>query len=83
MANYDVFMANYDVFMANYDYFEICHNKAIEQVWHDVPNGTRFRHKTDSSEWVKDFDCLRNSDNRTVPEGQIINIFQYLEEISE
>lgn len=57
--------------------------KAIEQVWHDVPNGTRFRHKTDGSEWVKDFDCLRNTDNRTVPEGQIINIFQYLEEISE
>lgn len=54
--------------------------KAIEQRWKDTPNGTYFRHKKDGSLWFKEAGFLRNAENRVVPEGQIINVFQHLEE---
>lgn len=58
--------------------------KALEKAWHDVPDCVRFRHKQDGSIWFKEADCLRNEDNgRVVPECQIINVFQFLEEIKE
>lgn len=55
--------------------------KQIEQLWGKVPNGTRFRHKQDGSLWFKEAGFLRNSENRVVPDGQIVNIFQELEQI--
>lgn len=56
--------------------------KAIEQVWQDVPNGTRFRHKKDGSIWVREAGGLRNEQNRVLPDSQINTIFQYLEELA-
>lgn len=58
-------------------------NKAIEQVWQNIPNGTRFRHKKDGSIWVRESGSLRNEQNRVLPDCQISTIFQYLEEITQ
>lgn len=56
--------------------------KAAEQAWDNVPNCTRFRHTKDGSIWFKEAGCLRNEDNgRVVPGGQVVNVFQMLEEI--
>ena len=58
--------------------------KAAEQAWDNVPNCTRFRHTKDGSIWFKEAGYLRNEDNgRVVPEGQVVNVFQMLEEIHE
>lgn len=54
---------------------------AMEQAWHEVPNGTHFRHTKDGSIWRKDAGCLVDKQNRFVPEFLIIEVFQYLEEI--
>lgn len=58
--------------------------KAVEQAWNNVPNCTRFRHKTDGSIWFKEAGYLRNEDSgRVVPEFQIVDVFKMLEEINE
>lgn len=57
--------------------------KALEKAWHNVSNGTHFRHKKDGSIWRKDSGCLIDGQNRFVPEGMIADVFQMLEEIKE
>lgn len=62
---------------------QVDERKEIEQRWKDTPNGTYFSHIKDGSLWFKEAGLLRNAENRVVPDGKIINIFQFLEEISE